>query len=383
MTNLKLDRQEFLRLTEQGLSDLISKLTEDGYQVVGPTVTDGVIDFGYIEGLADLPWGQSDKQEPGQYRLKDQGDRWAFGHANGPGSLKTYFHPPERLEWTASQDEQGITFQKNDTPIPRYAFIGLRACDIASLRVLDGVLQDGLSVDSYYSGCREQSILIAVNCTHPSKSCFCTSFGYGPHAEEGFDLVLTENHHKDGNTYLVEIGSERGKDIVKKVAFEPAQQSDIVAKEVLKKKAAKKIKRTLNTNGLKDRLQENPDDPRWQKIAERCLTCGNCTMVCPTCFCSTYEDHTDLKGENTERWAKWDSCFSLDFSFVAGGPARQSGASRYRQWMTHKLSTWVDQFDTYGCIGCGRCITWCPVGIDITEEVDLIGILKDDRGSAP
>jgi sulfhydrogenase subunit beta (sulfur reductase) len=94
--------------------------------------------------------------------------------------------------------------------------------------------------------------------------------------------------------------------------------------------------------------------------------------VCPTCFCSTVEDVTDITGEHAERWQKQDSCFTMDFSFLHGGSVRASTRSQYRQWLTHKLATWIDQFDESGCTGCGRCITWCPVAIDLTEEVDAI-----------
>jgi sulfhydrogenase subunit beta (sulfur reductase) len=123
---------------------------------------------------------------------------------------------------------------------------------------------------------------------------------------------------------------------------------------------------------IKGLLARHLEHPRWDDVAQRCLSCTNCTMVCPTCFCTTVEDVTDLADEQTERIRKWDSCFTLDFSYVSGGSIRTSPKSRYRQWMTHKLSTWFDQFGTSGCVGCGRCITWCPVGIDITEEVCAI-----------
>ncbi|MBF0393567.1 MAG: 4Fe-4S dicluster domain-containing protein, partial [Alphaproteobacteria bacterium] len=123
----------------------------------------------------------------------------------------------------------------------------------------------------------------------------------------------------------------------------------------------------------------NREHPRWDEVAKRCLTCGNCTMVCPTCFCTTVDDVTDLGGTRTERVRSWDSCFTLDFSYIHGGSVRNEGSSRYRQWITHKLSSWHDQFGSSGCVGCGRCITWCPVGIDITEEVGAIRASEEGR----
>ncbi|NJL33712.1 MAG: sulfite reductase subunit A, partial [Chloroflexaceae bacterium] len=116
-------------------------------------------------------------------------------------------------------------------------------------------------------------------------------------------------------------------------------------------------------------LKHNLEHKRWEQVAERCLSCANCTMVCPTCFCSTVEDTTALDGSHAERWRKWDSCFTVDFSFIHGGTVRRETRTRYRQWMTHKLAAWIDQFGTSGCVGCGRCIVWCPVGIDITAEI--------------
>ena len=128
------------------------------------------------------------------------------------------------------------------------------------------------------------------------------------------------------------------------------------------------ISKVLDTTDIKGLLYRNYENPRWIEVANRCLTCGNCTLVCPTCFCNTIYEATDLAGKHAERWRKWDSCFNVDFSYIHGGSIRSSPMSRYRQWMTHKLATWIDQFGTSGCVGCGRCITWCPVGIDITEE---------------
>jgi ferredoxin len=130
--------------------------------------------------------------------------------------------------------------------------------------------------------------------------------------------------------------------------------------------------RAMETDGLPALLARNPEHPRWAQVAERCLTCGNCTLSCPTCFCHTVEDVADLAGTTAERVRRWDSCFTSEFSYIHGGSVRPSARSRYRQWLTHKLSAWHDQFGTSGCVGCGRCITWCPAKIDITEEVHAI-----------
>ena len=134
--------------------------------------------------------------------------------------------------------------------------------------------------------------------------------------------------------------------------------------------------RQLDTGGLRDLMGGSHAAARWDDVAARCLTCGNCTLACPTCFCTSVEDSSDLTGEHAERWELWDSCFDLDFSYLHGGSVRTSPKSRYRQWLTHKLGTWHDQFGSSGCVGCGRCIVWCPAGIDLTEEVKA---LREER----
>ena len=128
------------------------------------------------------------------------------------------------------------------------------------------------------------------------------------------------------------------------------------------------IQRPMPAAGVHVLLLRNLAHPRWKDVARRCLTCGNCTMVCPTCFCTTVEDASDLSGQRVSRSQRWDSCFDLQFTNLHGGSIRSSTQSRYRQWISHKLSTWHDQFGGSGCVGCGRCIVWCPVGIDITAE---------------
>jgi len=180
--------------------------------------------------------------------------------------------------------------------------------------------------------------------------------------------VLEDNRHY----FVVESGTKKGEKIIAGLAVRPAKENEVAEAENRIAQAAKNMGRKLNTEGIRDLLVENHDHSRWDEVASRCLSCANCTMVCPTCFCSTVEDVTDITGEHAERWQKQDSCFTLDFSYLHGGSVRASTRSQYRQWLTHKLATWIDQFDESGCTGCGRCITWCPVAIDLTEEVEAI-----------
>jgi ferredoxin len=194
----------------------------------------------------------------------------------------------------------------------------------------------------------------------------------GPKAKVGFDIALTEIVQDTQHIFVVETGTDRGKAVIAELSQRAATAEEVSQAEEIIARTASSMGREMPAEGLRDLLMRNLEHPRWDEVAERCLSCANCTMVCPTCFCTSVEDSSDLTGAETSRSRRWDSCFTMDFSYIHGGSVRPSTKSRYRQWMTHKLATWHDQFDTSGCVGCGRCITWCPVGIDITEEVRAI-----------
>jgi sulfhydrogenase subunit beta (sulfur reductase) len=196
--------------------------------------------------------------------------------------------------------------------------------------------------------------------------------GTGPAVTGGYDIVLTEVLQGERHYFVAEAGTRKGADVLSDVTTVPARTVELEAAKAAPARAAEQITRELNTDGIRELLYRNLEHPRWNEVAERCLACGNCTMVCPTCFCTTIEDTTDLTGTEVERHQRWDSCFTVDYSTMNAKPVRPTTRSRYRQWMTHKLSTWFDQFGSSGCVGCGRCITWCPVGIDITEEARAI-----------
>ncbi len=359
-------------LTRDGLDALIAALAADGYRVCGPTLRDGAIVYDDIAGVADLPAGWTDEQEAATYRLKRRDDDALFGYVVGPHSWKKYLHPPRRALWRVDRDANGMAFAGDDEPPPRFAFIGVRACELAAMAIQDRVFIEGQYTNPDYRARRENAFIVAVNCGEAGGTCFCVSMETGPRAKSGFDLSLTEIVLDGERVYLAETGSDDGRAVLAAIPSRSAGPGDLAAADAAVANAAAGMGRTLNTNGIRDLLLANLEHPRWDDVAARCLSCANCTMVCPTCFCTTTEDSSDFSGASAERSERWDSCFTMDFSYIHGGSVRASPKSRYRQWMTHKLATWWDQFDTSGCVGCGRCITWCPVGIDITEEARAI-----------
>ena len=344
-----------------------------GYKILGPTLRDGAIMYDELASSADLPAGWTDRQDGGTYRLERREDQALFGYNVGPHSWKRFLHPPVLRLWQAQR--AGGTFQIKEEEggeIPRMAFLGVRACELNAIAIQDKVFLSGNWADPSYRSRRERTFIVAVNCAQAGGTCFCVSMKTGPKATSGFDLALTEVLEGGAHYFVVEAGTETGRDVLAELPHRQASEDEQATANSIVERTAEHMGRSLDTNGIKELLYRNYEHPRWDQVATRCLTCANCTMVCPTCFCSTVEDVTDLKGEHAERWRKWDSCFTTDFSYIHGGSIRSTARARYRQWMTHKLATWIDQFGTSGCVGCGRCITWCPVAIDITEEARAI-----------
>ncbi len=351
---------------------LFVALHAHGFQIIGPTSRDGAIVYDEISTVDDLPIGYTDAQEAGTYRLKPRQDAALFGYNAGPQSWKRYLHLPHLRLWRADREQGGFAITANEEQPPRLAFLGVRACELHAIGIQDQVFMKGPFVDRDYQRRREQVCVIAVGCGQAGNTCFCVSMGTGPRIEGDFDLSLIELLDANRHDFLIEAGSELGVDLLLGIPHRPALEADVQAAEAVMAETESHMGRSLQTKGIVSLLKEQPEHPRWSDVANRCLSCTNCTMVCPTCFCTGVMDTTDLSGKTAERWRHWDSCFTLDFSHISGGNIRTSTKSRYRQWLTHKLATWVDQFGVSGCVGCGRCITWCPVGIDITAEVRAI-----------
>jgi ferredoxin len=351
------------------LDRLFASLHDAGFSVIGPTVRDGAIMLDELAAASDLPFGWGVQLEPGGYRLRRRNDDAAFGHSAGPQSWKQFLHPPREKLWSARLTDGGFeTEADEDAAPPRLAFFGVRPCDLRAIEIQDQVLGSGRG-NSRYAARRDAVLIVAVNCTEPGETCFCASMGTGPGAGPGYDLALTELATGDRHDFLVDVGTPAGASVLASVPHAPAAASTVEGAREAVADAARHMGRSMPATGLHELMAGSHDAARWDDVASRCLTCGNCTLACPTCFCTSVEDVTDLSGDHAERWQHWASCFDLDFSYLHGGPVRVSAQSRYRQWLTHKLGTWHDQFDSSGCVGCGRCIVWCPVGIDITEEV--------------
>jgi ferredoxin len=355
------------------IAPLVTALRADGFTVIGPTVQSGAIVLAELDSADQLPVGVGVETGPGHYRLRDLGDDRVFAHAAGPQSAKSFLHPARALLFTAEQADGGdVEITEPDDEVPRYAFVGLRACDLRAVDIQGRIL--GRNPDGRYARSRAAAFIVAVNCTEPADTCFCVSAGGGPRAESGFDLAITEYADDHGLHYVMEAGSAAGVRMLDRLEAAPAPGDLVDTAAAAVDRAATLMRRSLPAVDLRDLLASSRDADRWDEVARRCLACGNCTMACPTCFCTSVTDVTDVTGDHAERWQTWESCFDLDFSGLHGGPVRSSVAGRYRQWLSHKLGTWYDQFGESGCVGCGRCIAWCPVGIDITEETNALAL---------
>jgi ferredoxin len=352
-------------LPKPALQALIDRLRAAGYEVLGPRVADGAVTLGAIAGLTDLPRGVRDEQQPGRYRLALLDDGGYFDHVNGPHSLKPYLFPPRTTVLEVLRVRDSWEARVPDPPRPKRAVLGVRSCDLHALAIQDRVFLHGPHPDPEYAARREGLFLVAVNCSRSAATCFCASMNTGPTVTSGSDLVLTEL--RDG--FVVRVGTEAGAQAVADLCEREPTSEERAAADEVSKRAATQQTRKISAATVHDTLMNNLTHPRWDDVAKRCLACTNCTMVCPTCFCSTVNEVTDLAGEKTSRERVWESCFNEEHSHTPSGAVHPTTKSRYRQWLTHKLATWIDQFGTSGCVGCGRCITWCPVGIDITEEV--------------
>jgi sulfhydrogenase subunit beta (sulfur reductase) len=361
-------QQEKLWLDRRDMQRLLDVLKVHEYEVIGPKVDQGAIVYDRIATIDDLPQGITDQQEPGKYRLIQTDDPYWFDFAVGPHSWKKYLTPPLLNLLHVKRGEAGLQFEEANQPQKKFAFLGVRGCELAALAVQDRVWLAPAHEDSLYRQRRTDALILAVHCAKPAATCFCSSMQTGPRCRQEFDLGFTEL--REG--FVVEVGSSKGAWLVQQLPMRTASVDEWTqANDRLDTSAAMVTKQMPHVDKHRELLQKLKH-PHWHDVAHRCLSCANCTMVCPTCFCHSVDEVSDLNSGEVTRQRRWDSCFNMDFSHASGAPIRDSTASRYRQWLTHKLASWIDQFGSTGCVGCGRCITWCPVGIDLTQEVAIL-----------
>lgn len=373
-----MDEQK-LFLPHQVLQVLIDDLTKKGFQCIGPQVQSNTIVYAPLKQAQNLPWGVRDKQGPGRYELAFTEEKKAFLFSNGPEAIKPLVFSPQETVWKVVRNEQGkLIFEPSLGEIQPIALIGARACDLAALAIQDKVFLHGKYQDKSYQSRREQLLIIAVNCSVSSANCFCVSAGTGVEVQQGYDLLMTEI--TDG--FVIQAGSASGQAILSVMRLEMATLPMLEAAKKSIQQAIDMQTKTIPLNNqetLRDALFERLEHPHWKTIADKCLSCGNCTSVCPTCFCYRTEEKQSLGSNESHHVREWDSCFTAEHSYVGGQVLRQETEKRYRQWLTHKVGSWFDQFGESGCVGCGRCISWCPVGIDFTEELALLLSPDEDK----
>ncbi len=360
----------FLPYTQ--LTAFFQLLAQKGYKVIGPVAKQNVIAYEEIHQSEDLPWGYQEEQKPGSYQLNKTDINEAFLFANGPEAVKPYFFKKEEILWQVTRDEHGkLAFKEAEPNIEKLALFGIRPCDVKALLIQDSVFKKPPHREEHYLQRRAHSIVIVVNCGYSAHNCFCVSANAGPEADEGYDIALTEIEHG----FVMKSATDIGKDIVASLSLNQASHTDNDKAKAKINQAIKQQRKKLpmnNSQALANKLMENFEHPHWQDVASRCLACGNCTQVCPTCFCHQTEEKTNTDDMESAHIRLWDSCFNIGHSYMNHTVVRFEIMQRYRQWLIHKLATWWAQFGASGCVGCGRCISWCPTGIDITEEVNAL-----------
>ena len=356
-------------LKKSDFDQLLAVLVAKGYDVFGPQVKDGAIVYAPLSDASQLPQDYTDEQTAGNYRLHhDSSGRW-FSWANAAQGIKPLIFTPSETMWSVKKTDDGkMSFTENVVSEKPKAIIGVRNCDLAALRLQDQHFLEQTQVDSSYAARRNGLFLVAVNCTHPAKACFCNSTRDGPIAITGFDLVLDELDH----AFLLKAGSSIGESIVKSLALHNANDQSMEQVERQHESVKSFPMPQLPNINIQQRLKKAIDATGWDEIARQCLSCGNCTSVCPTCFCYSEHDEPKLDGSLSHRVREWDSCFNQSHSYIHGIVIRSETKFRYRQWLTHKFSGWFDQYGRSGCVGCGRCVTWCPVGIDVIDAISKV-----------
>jgi len=350
------------------LTQIVAVLMAEGYTVIGPKDKKLALNLEKLSSPDELALGFVSEEKEGYYRLKPA-KTLAIDAAKPMNSPKYYTEKANQLLYTASQVNNQWEFKTAVVEPEPIAFFGLNACDVASLYILDLTFKQEFKDPVYEKNRQAVQFVVGVNCTHPGNNCFCSTYNTGPRLTYPYDLGLTCL----GETYLVEAGSQKGKEVLAKLKSEPASQAHLQQKETLLEKAKKQMSKAFNLKKACQVLADNYEHPYWDEPSERCLSCANCINVCPTCYCYQIYRRANLSADEVAVFRSLDACHHLEFAAVHGGNFRPRRVDRLRHWVNHKIFWTIEQYGVPGCVGCGRCITWCPTAIDITEPVFRLG----------
>jgi len=350
------------------LDALVLALRARGHRVVGPRREGAAIVLEPLSSADDLPWSLVDVQAPGHYRLARHESPVAFAHGPPAFSLRRLVSPPEERLVTLRRKGSQIVVEPEPAAAVPIAVIGAKGCDLRALRAQDEVFQGGGHPDPRYVARRGALFTVGVACHRPVSTCFCVSRGGDVRPDPAdTDLLLTELSDAEPR-YLLEATTDRGREVLAAMQGDAATDDERARASAQDEAAREAIERALPREAAEAALLAADELDDFEDVAARCLSCQSCTAVCPTCFCLTVEEEPSFDGASSTRVRRRDSCFSPDFSYMHGGSVRDSRAGRYRHWMRHKLATWSSQWGRDGCVGCGRCSTWCPAGIDFVAE---------------
>lgn len=329
------------KIAKSKLNDFITRLME-GYAVYGPVEEEGIVSFRRLATPEEIKLDYQNSKKPPKEVLFPQTEMM-FHYEKGEGRI--------RLESTEEVEEDRALF-------------GVRPCDVRALALLDLVFDAPDYKDLYYANKREKTTIVALGCNLPLSTCFCTAFGGSPFFKEGADLFLTDI----GDWYLAEALTPKGEKLLDEEFFQKATKADLRAAAKVKKKALARMAPPPELDGLKEKLDTMIDSTFWDRLHEKCLGCGVCTFLCPTCHCFDIVDEAlDSRGE---RVRNWDSCMFPIYTLEASGHnPRPSGRERWRQRLMHKFDYFPAIYGEFQCVGCGRCVINCPVNLDIRKVI--------------
>jgi len=303
-------------------------------------------------------------------------DKWtadakvSLNHLNTAKSAKDLFFPQVEHMVNFKMDGKNIEIKAQPLSEEKFVLFGVRACDARSMEILDKVFL-AQPVDTFYAARRNNGTVVTMACGEPEESCFCSVFGIDA-TNPGGDVATWI---AGGELYWKAL-TEKGEALTAAIADLFEEGDEAVVEEAKKEAAAVLAKLPLANLDISmfkpEALNEIFNSPKWAKLSEACLACGTCTFVCPTCQCYDIRDYDT--GHGIQRFRCWDSCMYSDFTMMAHGTNRPDQMQRFRQRFMHKLVYFPSNNDgVYGCVGCGRCVSKCPISMNIAKVIKALG----------